>query len=300
MSYYELPEMQYKAFQAEIMEAVLLDPVDMLVCNFKSMGTLTFQETWTQVQLPYDDEIWNKAPIAPQESADVDFKDTTDYTYVTGRVIRLNKARVEASLNMGAPLDTTVVAQVIRRLNKYREAFIFQGPKDADGNRYDTQGLFNKAGNSSTYTTVKFASAGGPYNTVNDMLNALQTDGFGFGRVDLIADTTLAPYFRYLPSTSSEFSEAARIKRELLNGGNIYVSNQLPAASSNDGVLLLVDNKPQNYKAEYPGGAPVQFNNQFVWDPETNEFVGRVDLYLRLKTYQPNAICKHVTVDLAS
>jgi hypothetical protein len=256
-----------------------------------------FQSEWNAVSLPFDQEIWTHI-TAPHEGADVDFKATTDKLYRTGQVIHVGRARLRASRNAGQPVDTLIAAQLTRRLAKYREAFCMKGPLLRNKTtRETTAGLFNKAGNTSTYTTVKFAAASGPYNAVLDMWNQNLADGFGTGRLDVVTDTTLAQYFKRLPATDAVFSEGTRIKQEILNGGDIYISDQTPSADSNDGVLLLVENSPLNYKIKSPD--MITLVNEWQYLAEPDEYVARIDLAVMMHVYQANAICKHMTVDLA-
>lgn len=309
MSYYPLTQGQYKQLMGTVTEVQFLPMVDLAICNYKKMEGYYFEKEWNEVTLPTEDEVWTLAPHAPHEGAEVDFKGTTDYLYRVGRVLKIPRAHLEASKNNGTPLDTQALAQLVRLLSIYRARFTFMGPilKNATS-RTTTAGLFNKAGNTSTYTTVKFASASGPYNAVNDMKGKLEEDGFGTGRLDLIVDTTLAPYIRGLPATDSNFTEGRRIEENLLNGGKIWVAQVynastapygvLPAATSNDGSMLLVENDKRYYEVESPN--MIELINQWQYNAEYDAHQARVDLALMMHVYQPNAICKHTTVDLAA
>jgi len=308
MSYTPITQSQYKQLQGVVTQVQFLPMVDLQICNYKKMEGYFFEKAWNEISMPTEDEIWTLAPHAPHEIAEVDFKETTDYLYRTGKVLRIPRAHIEASKNNGTPLDTATLEQLTRLLSIYRARFCFQGPLLKNGSsRLTTAGLFNKAGNTSTYTTVKFASASGPYNAVKDMKGKLLDDGFGTGPLDLIVDSTLAPYLWSLPATDANFSEGQRIKEQLLNGGDIHVAatynastspyGVLPAASSNDGVMLLVENNPLYYEIESPN--LIELIDRWVYNVEYDTMDARVDLALMMHVKQPNAICKHVTVDLA-
>jgi len=296
MSYYALTEREYKEFSEAIIKTQLLPAVHRQICTFAPMPFKYKTEYHEVTDINMDEAGWSLAPHALDIEADVLFKSQTQDVYRLQRTVKISRARLLASRTSGAPIDTTIVEQVVRKLDKELEAFVFQGPK-IGGNRLTTAGLFNKAGNTSTYTTTKFGSASGPYETVRDMKGLLLADGFGAGRLDLVVDTTLAPYLWKLPATDAPFSEADRIKKELLNGGEIYISNQLPDPSSNDGVMLLVENSPLNYKVKTPQG--LTLIEQMVYDPASDCYIGRIEGYYCMEVYQPNSICKHVTVDLA-
>ena len=295
MSYYGLTEAEYKEFQTKIVETQLLPAVHRSCCSF-TPAPFKFQDTHptvTPINMT-DFKTWSLAPHAIDDKADVLFGETTDYYYRLQRTILINNAMLKVSRTHGEPLDTTLARQTTRYLDKELEAFLFQGPY-INGARLTTAGFRNKAGNESTYDTVKFAAASGPYNTVNNMVGLCEADGFT-GPFTLIADTTLAPYLRGLPATDSAFTERQRIL-DNLPITNILISNQMGAATTDDGVLILVENKAINYEIKTPQG--LGLSEMLVWDPSTDTWGGRIEGFYCFKTYQANAICKHENVDLA-
>ena len=296
MSYYTLTEDEYKELQTAIIKTQLLPNIWQNIINLSPMP-FKYESSYNEVtDINTDVAGWSLAPHALDLEGKVLFKKQTAYLYRLQRTFRLSRADLEASRTFGTALDTTVVQQITRSLSKEIEEFVFQGP-EINGNHLTTAGLFNKAGNTSTFTTTKFGAASGPYETVRDMKGLLLADGFGTGKLDLITDTTLAPYFWKLPATDANFSEGQRIKQELLNGGNIYVSDRLPSATSNDGVLLLVENDPLNYVLRTPKGLGLV--QPIVYDPASDNYIGRVEGFYQMEVYQPNAICKHMTVDIS-
>jgi len=313
MSYYGLTELQYKKFKEEIIEANLIEGPHFAVGNFKQVERKLMHE-YNTVELPQDREVWFDASTPGNVNGSVSFKNASKRFFGTAMKIAIPRTVAEASMSGSeGSLITIAARQIMRRLDKYLEALTFQGPlleggiSDNEGTYTETRlaasaggfGLRTLAGNTSTYTTVKWASASGPYNTVVDMKGLLIADGHGLNKpLDLVVDTTLAPYLMYLPATDASFSEGSRIKAELLNGGNIYVSDQLGAAESNDGVALLIERNPLAFET-LSSGPGFQLVSGMIYDPETDYFIGRIAGEFSQGVYLPNAICKHVTVDLA-
>jgi len=296
MSYYTLTENEYKELNSAIIQTQLLPAVHLKICNFKPMP-FKYQSEYNEVtDINTDVAGWSLASNALDLEGKVLFTPKTAQLYRLQRTFRIPRAELEVSRSFGTPLDTTIVQQITRALTKELEEFVFQGP-EINGSHKTDAGLFNKAGNTSTYTTVKFGAASGPYEAVRDMKGLLLADGFGAGRLDLIVDTTLAPYLWKLPATDATFSEGQRIKQELLNGGDIYVSDRLPDPTSNDGVMLLVENDPLNYVVKTPAG--LQTVQPIIYDPHSDAYIGRIQGFYMMEVYQPNAICKHMSVDLA-
>jgi hypothetical protein len=295
MSYHGLTEAEYKEFQTRIVKTQLLPAVHRNVCSF-TPSTFKFQDSHTEVTEinTTDFKTWSLAPHAIDDRADVLFKEVNDVYYRLQRTMFISNARLKVSRTVGTPIDTTLAGQITRALDKELEQSVFGGP-DINGTRLTSVGLVNEAGNTSTYNTVKFASASGPYNTVNDMVGLCEADGFT-GPFDLIVDTTLSPYLRYLPATDASFSERQRILDQLPIK-NIYVSDKLPAATAQDGTMMIVENSPLNYEIKTPQG--LGLSEMMVYDPGSDGWVGRIEGFYCFKMYQANSICVHTTVDLA-
>lgn len=299
MAQYTLTETEYKEFQKEVVETVILTlPRLEDIITIEDMPWKS-QSVWNKANLPSTDiEMWSEFDHALQVESPISFTPTTDKVYRLQSVVRIPVAVLRASRTSGESLDTSTVSSVTRILARELEAFVFQGPI-INGNRISSVGLVNQAGNESTFTTTTWGSASGPYETVRDMKGQLLADGFGTGKLDLIVDTTLAPYLWKLPATDANFSEGERIKQQLLNGGDIYVTPQLPSPTANDGVCLLVENNPKHYKLRTPKRLGLSDIETWTYDPYTDSLVGRVEGYFVLHVYQPNAICKHTQVDIA-
>lgn len=302
-SYYSLPEREYKLLETAIIEEQLVDAVHLKICDFKKTD-MFFTTEYVKAVLPdlkTNLPIWSEAPVALDTETSINFELAEDKAYRVQSVIRIPDSYLKVMRTLNQPLDTTMVQQLTRVLTKELEAYVFKGPLLSPTQTRTTTtaitGLCKKAGNTSTYDTVKFAAASGPYETVNHMIGLLEAKGFGAGRLDLITDFTLAKYFRSLPATDTAYSEGSRIKDELLNGGDIYKSDQLIPLTGNDGVLLLVENRPTHYQVKSP--AMISLKNQFVWDPRTDEHVGRIEGVFALSVYHPDSICLHSSVDLA-
>lgn len=305
MSYYSLNESEFTDLESAILEQQLIEAVHRKICTF-TPKPMHFISSYQKAILPSSGEIevWSEAPVAVDSQTNILFQETEDKAYRLSVVLRIPQARVEASRNLGQSIDTIAVRQITRYLDKQLEAFTFKGPEltsTASGRTHDTAitGLASaaKAGNESTYDTVKFGTATGPYNTINDMRGKLLEDGFGYGKLDVIADTTLFPYFSQQQGAGLP-TEYSMIKAELLNGGDIYPSDQLPPAESDDGFLLLVENRQTNYEIKTPRGLGLK--NSFVWDPKSDDLVGRIEGFYTLSVYEPNAICWHSNVDITA
>lgn len=295
MSYTGLTEAEYKEFQDRIVKAQLLPAVHRNICSF-TPSEFKFEDshtTATDINMT-DFKTWSLAPHAIDDRADVLFTETNNKYYRLQRTMQISNARLKVSRTHGTPIDTTVASQIVRKLDKELEAYTFQGPY-INGSRLTTAGFRNLAGNESTYDTVKFASASGPYNTVNNMIGLCEADGFT-GPFKLIVDTTLSPYLRALPATDATFSEGKRILEELPVSA-IYVSDQMGAADSDDGVMILVEDRSDNYEIKTPQG--LGLTEMMQYHTGTDAWTGRIEGFYCFKTYQANAICKHLNVDLA-
>ena len=306
MSYYGLTEKEYTKFKDEIIEGQYLDGPHFALGNFIQSPT-KFVFKWNEVTKMEDDEIWYDLDTPGPRNASVLFKETEVRFFGMGRTIQYARTKLEASKTSGASLFDQTARQVLKRLDKYLEAFTWLGPIISTGTTrlgttspaYGT-GLWTKANNTSTYTTVKFAATLGPYKAVLDMKNQLMTDSFGFGKCDFMTDTTMFPYLFYHASTTTLVTEYEEIKNKLLNGGSIYLTDQLGSAGSNDGRGLLVDRAEVFWNTisadgpgwEVKGGPPI--HNKL-----TDSYVMLIAGGFGQAVYQTNAICKHDSMDLA-
>ncbi len=294
-----LNEQQYKRFQDKLVWSKLLEGPHYQICNFVP-SEFKFVEEWDAVTEPSETEQnalprWSEAPHALQPDREILYTPTEDKYYRLQEIAKISGARLRASKTAGMNALDAIFMSIGRMLNKEIEAFVFQGPLNSLGaTRLTTAGLFNKNGNVSTYNTVKFDAASGPYNAVADMKGLLLADGFGTGKLDLVVDDVAAPYLWRLPATDANFSEGQRIKAELLNGGSIYLSDKLPSNDSECGVGLLVENGIENYNVKTPGGLEL---GQQSYDARTDITYVRVEGFFCMNVYQPNSICKHVTFD---
>lgn len=172
-------------------------------------------------------------------------------------------------------------------------------------------GMFTDAGNTSTYTATKWNASTGPTSTIQNMVGLNITDSFD-PPYDLILSSNLATNAMSLIGTTSRDKEIDAI-RDLIgfeDGGRIWwetitpaspVQNVIypfPAATSNDGVGLLVKADPANFSLLIGKEVTFEFE-QFMRKVGPGKFSlnGSATAHLGFKTVQANSICKHVTID---
>ena len=179
--------------------------------------------------------------------------------------------------------------------------------------RPTVNGLFDDAGNTSTYNTVKWGAATGPASTVADMANLNVTDGFD-PPYDLILASDLYAYTLDLIGTTTRDIELDAV-RDVIGyeeGGRIWwetktpsttVQNTIypfPAATSADSVGLLVKSDPSNFNFLIGRDITVALEpNIRRVGAGKNCQCGTMLAHVGVQIIQANSICKHVQVDLA-
>lgn len=292
MSYYQLPKELYRDVEEAVVRAQFLPNVYQNVCTVAPMPFAYQSKFYTASAIDNETEKgWSEAPIPNRTGASTNFKETTNTVYRQARVLRFNASDLKRAA-AGDPLDKITIDMTMETINKEIEAFVFDGAY-INETRTST-GLFNQAGNTSTsdVDVGVTGTAGNWFEIVNYAKQLLIADGHGTGKLDLVVDTAsttvLADLFS-LPATDAVFNEADRIKASLLNGGGIYLTAGLPAASNDDATAILVENKPTNYRLRTPDG--MKLTSELVYDPITDQFLGRIEGFYVMEVYKPNAIC---------
>jgi uncharacterized linocin/CFP29 family protein len=236
---------------------------------------------------------------------------------------RLNFAlpydEVQASLS--APPDEGLRGRTMNvignQMARMEASFVFKGASTPS-----ITGFISGAGNTSTYTTTRWDVTKGPMLTVQNMINTGTTTlSSKFGPpYDLFMSSNLWPYLVLRNSMASvtEFegvqgvlnppAVGVNLDIESATGGsvgNVHILNYgtntfntiypLPAATSNDGVLLLVKSHPDNVQVLVVHPLTVVVDPQLNTDSMT--YNGTVFAALSNRIWDSTAMCGHVTVD---
>lgn len=302
MSYYSLTADDIRIISNQVVDEQRLASTVSKICSIRQIpmaSQYTFQRKLSQAITEL--ETWSPALETIDVKASINYETVTVDLHRGQRTFRIPKAQLQAASATGKDLKFDIVSSMIADLEKELEAYLYKGEVFATtGTRTTTtatRGLCKEAGQTSTYHSGGFDAATEPYKTVADMKGLLLAQNHGSERLDLIADKVLGPKFLKQQGAGLK-TEGQAVKEELLNGGDIFTSDQLIAPSANNGTLLLVENKAVNYELVSP--------NQFSLDPDYTYYAGvaefefRIDGLFGLLVKRPNAICIHHTVKLAA
>jgi len=159
-----------------------------------------------------------------------------------------------------------------------------------DGSAYAIDGLFQGAGNDEG-TDLAWSTTGNATKSVANAYALLAADSVPVGDhipYNLVVHPT--PYMNLLKSRSTNGNREYPEVKEMLNGGEIIMSNSLPAAT--DGVLLPDARIGEPYVDFYLASDWRTEHGIDSEHPDTGDLSGRVYSAGILRIKQSNAICK--------
>jgi hypothetical protein len=242
------------------------------------------------------------------------------------------RAIVHLTESFGMPVLSQQSQSIFKQFGQRAAQIVYQGtgaiePADASGAPtrgvdIGLKGLTNIASpsglNTSTYTTVKWNAAFGPTNALRNMAGLNETDGHDAPWVAILstglqtglwytitntAETNWRGVHEVLSGTASGPGDPRggvlwfeNYGSEATDAGGSQTVNPLPAASSNDGVGLLLKSNPQHFQAVI--GVPPSIDLGPA-GTHNRTIPGKAVMQMGMVIPQPTAICKHVTIDLA-
>lgn len=247
--------------------------------------------------LASDHQMWSVANVAIVDGASVGFTPENPLVYrwqLTGHFPAFD---LEVSRNAGESLDTITFEQLAIIHAKEKEKFVFSGTKpkgDRAAAAALTEGLMGKAGNTSTENTATLTTAGQFQLTVNDMIDQNEADDHG-GPYVLVTNSRSHLFLRDLISVNAGMIERDIVMKSLTGGSIVYTDGMQNPAAADDAPLLLLENKPTNYRLKtYPLKVLMG-----TYNPVTDAIPFRIEAYHCLQVFKPNSICKHVTSDIS-
>jgi len=268
---------------------------------------LNYKHKWytmTRVKAPVISRDWTGPDILVEEAFTEVEKDMTGIHLD----FAIPELLIEVSRREGMDVfEATREAMYNQMLMRMAEIF-YQGCA-----RPTVNGLFDDAGNTSTYNTVKWGAATGPASTVHDMADALITDGFD-QPYDFIGSSNLYSATLDLIGTSTRDIELDAVRDTIgyESGGRIWwetitpattvqdVIYPFPAAATTDGTALLVKSDPSNFN--FLIGRDITL----LLEPNIRRVgagkncqCGTMLAHVGVQVIQANSICKHADVDLA-
>lgn len=191
------------------------------------------------------------------------------------------------SKNQNIDTSTALSAAYVAALAE--DAAIINGVS-RDGSAYDIDGLYQGAGNSDA-TDLAWSTTGNATKSVANAYALLAADNVPVGDnvpYNLLAHPT--PYMNLLKSRSTNGVREYPEVKEMLNGGEIIMSNALPAAT--DGVLLPAPQILEPYVDFYLASDWRTEHGVDSEHPDTGDLSGRVYSAGILRIKQSNVICK--------
>ena len=297
MSYYGLTEAQRKNFHKKIVQTVYVDGDHYKYGNF-AKGDGSLSEEYNNITKVEDDKEWYRIDAPTARRSSVLYTPTEKWYYGLARVLRYPDKLIQASKTNGFEgIMKDTQKETLKWMDKQLEYMVIQGPY-VNGSNDTNYGLYNLAGNTTTYDTVKFATATGVTKAVEAMIILCEADGF-YGPYDLVVYSGLKQYVaRQVRNAYTDRKE----KDELGEMGieNIYYSDQMPSATEDGSMILLQKTYKGDptYEVKYldEGFAPV---GPLVWEPSSYSWAQLVAGHFTTLVYHPNAICTHTSVDLA-
>ena len=297
MSYTALTTSQRKGYETALVDAVYVDGDHYKYGNFKKGDAHLSSEFNTITKIP-DVENWYRVDKPTADKADIDYTPTEKWYFGLAKVMSFKDKVLQASKTNGfAGLVQDTQSAILEWMDKQLEGYVIQGPI-VQGTRDTGYGLYNLAGNTTTYDTVKFATATGVSKAVEAMVILCEADGF-YGPYDLVVYSGLKQYVaRQVRNAYTDRKEESELKEMGIQ--NIYYSDEMPSATEDGSMMLLqkqFKGKP-TYVTEYMdnGFGPV---GPLVWEPRSYSWVQLIAGHFRMKVYHANAICTHTSVDLA-
>jgi len=297
MSYTFLTTNQRKSFEKAIVDGVYIAGDHYKYGNF-TKGDDHLSSEFNVASKVTDDENWYRIDRPTADLATIDYTPTEKWYFGLAKVMSFKDKVLQSSKQNGfAGILQDTQRALLDWMDKQLEGYVLQGPY-VNGSRDTNYGLYNLAGNTTTYDTVKFATATGVTKAVEAMVILCEADGF-FGPYDLVVYSGLKPYVaRQVRNAYTDRKEKAELAEMGIQ--NIYYSDQMPSATE-DGSMLLIQREYKGkptFVTEYmdEGFGPV---GPLVWEPRSYSWAQLVAGHFRQKVYHANAICTHTSVDLA-
>jgi hypothetical protein len=258
--------------------------------------------TLPRVSVPEVSQDWT----GPDRVTSTAFTEVEDKMVGIHLDISIPLMTVEVSRRAGMDILEAVRFAILQQMER-QIAYIAYNGEGVSG----VTGMFSDAGNTSTYTATKWNASTGPTLTIQNMIGLNITDSFD-PPYDLILSANLATNAMSLIGTTSRDKEIDAI-RDLIGfeeGGRIWWETitpattdpntiyPFPAATSNDGVGLLVKADPANFSLLMGQEVTVAFEQDIRRVGAGRMAInGTVYAHLGFKTVQANSICKHVSID---
>lgn len=214
---------------------------------------------------------------------------TTSKIPVYWKDYRMDRRQYLGYLNKNQNIDTSAALSAAYVAAYAEDAAIINGVSK-DGTAYDINGLFQGAGNNEA-TDLAWSTTGNATKSVANAYALLAADNVPVGDnipYNLVAHPT--PYMNLLKSRSAQGVREYPEVKEMLHGGEIIMSNALPAAT--DGILLPAPSILEPYVDFYLASDWQTEHGTDSEHPDTGDIMGRVFSAGILRIKQSNAICK--------